>query len=180
LALGFVFDAKKVMELLKTNSKQYSDGHWRMRLLLSANGKAEIEVLELSSISHSPQFVMANDHVASDNPCLRHKTTRREIYTALMSNEPEIFDTLLYNERGELTEFTRGNLVIELEGKLITPATSCGLLPGVFRDTLISRKRVHEAIVTKVNLMNANRIWFINSVRGAIEVKISPKSTSVI
>lgn len=86
-------------------------------------------------------------------------------------NQAGIFDTLLYNERGELTEFTRGNILIELEGELVTPATICGLLPGVFREILLKRKRVHEAIVTRYDLMNAKRIWFANSVRGAFEVK---------
>jgi para-aminobenzoate synthetase/4-amino-4-deoxychorismate lyase len=172
LALGFVFDTKNMMESLMATAQHYSKGHWRIRLRLSAKGEVNIKVLELNTIPHCPPFVMASDYVASDNPWLRHKTTRREVYTALMSNQAGIFDTLLYNERGEVTEFTRGNILIELEGNLITPATICGLLPGVFREILLTRKRVQEAIVTKEDLMNAERIWFANSVRGALAVKL--------
>lgn len=176
IALGFVFDAKSIMKSLKATAEHYSNGQWRVRLRLSTGGDVNIDVLELNTIPHCPHFVMASDYVASDNPWLLHKTTRREIYTSLMSIQAGIFDTLLCNERGELTEFTRGNIVIELQGRLITPVVTSGLLPGVFREILLTRKRVHEATMTKDDLMNSQRIWFVNSVRGAIAVKLYSKS----
>ena len=42
---------------------------------------------------------------------------------------------------------------------------------GVFREMLIAKKRIKEKIITKEELAQANNIWFINSVRGAIAVK---------
>jgi para-aminobenzoate synthetase/4-amino-4-deoxychorismate lyase len=87
-------------------------------------------------------------------------------------DKPGIYDTLLYNERGELTEFTRGNLVIELDGHRVTPPLTCGILPGVFRKMLIARKRVKERVVRKDELARAKGIWFVNSVRGFVPVRL--------
>jgi para-aminobenzoate synthetase/4-amino-4-deoxychorismate lyase len=127
--------------------------------------------MPLDRLPLSAQVVMASAPVASGNPWLRHKTTRREVYTALMKEQAGIFDTLLYNERGEMTEFTRGNLVVERQGRLITPPVTCGLLPGVFRETLLARKRVQEGIITMDDLACTNKVWFVNSVRGTVAVR---------
>lgn len=172
IALGFPYDGKRVAESLRSAARQYPHGHWRVRLRLSASGEASIEALPLDMLPRSPQVVMASAPVASGNPWLRHKTTRREVYAALTKQQAGIFDTLLYNERGELTEFTRGNLVVERQGRLTTPMSTCGLLPGVFRDTLLNRKRVREEILTLDDLASADNLWFINSVRGAVAVRL--------
>ncbi len=172
IALGFPFDVERLSEALKTAAQQYTDGQWRVRLRLSASGAVSVEALPLDTLPLALQIAMAESSVESSNPWLRHKTTRREIYSALTSKQEQIFDTLLYNERGELTEFTRGNLVIELQGRLLTPTVTCGLLPGVFREVLLTRKRVQEEIVTIDDLAHANNMWFVNSVRGAVAVRL--------
>ena len=169
--LGFTFDLKHITATLKTEAQQHLQGNWRTRLCLSANGEINIESLPLDTPLDFPYFALAKVPVTSDNPWLRHKTTQREIYTDLASKQAGIFDTLLFNEHNELTEFTRGNLIIELQGNLVTPAATCGLLPGVFREMLIVRKRIKEKNITKEELAHANNIWFINSVRGVIAVK---------
>jgi para-aminobenzoate synthetase/4-amino-4-deoxychorismate lyase len=171
--LNFDFDEAAIMQQLGANARLHSEGNWRVRLLLAANGEIRIEThpLDLDTHSGAPLFALAESKVSSGNPWLHHKTTRREIYASLASKQAGIFDTLLHNERGELTEFTRGNLVVELGGRLLTPPAECGLLPGVYREALLSRKRIQEKILRIEDIAQADRIWFINSVRGAIEVK---------
>lgn len=169
--LGFPFDEGRITDALQATARQHRDGQWRARLRLSASGEEAMDVSPLDGLPASPLIVLASAPVASSNPWLRHKTTRRELYASMMSKQAGILDTLLYNERGELTEFTRGNLVVELEGRLLTPPTECGLLPGVFRDVLLARGRVQEGIVKVDDLAHANRIWFINSLRGAALVQ---------
>jgi para-aminobenzoate synthetase/4-amino-4-deoxychorismate lyase len=168
--LGFSYDRKNILKALSVTAKKYSQGQWRVRLRLSAAGEVSLEALPLDVIPSQPKIAMASAAVASDHPWLRHKTTHREIYSALSSQQDEVFDTLLFNERNELTEFTRGNLLIEKKGHILTPAIHCGLLPGVLREILLKRKRVHEAIVTLDDLRQAKYIWFTNSVRGVIQV----------
>jgi para-aminobenzoate synthetase/4-amino-4-deoxychorismate lyase len=101
---------------------------------------------------------------------LRHKTTRRQAYESLAL--PDVFDTLLWNERGEATEFTRGNLIVKAGGRLLTPSTVCGLLPGTLRAALLARGAVREAVITLAELDTAEALWFVNSVRGAQPVTV--------
>jgi para-aminobenzoate synthetase/4-amino-4-deoxychorismate lyase len=83
------------------------------------------------------------------------------------------FDTLLYNERGEVTEFTKGNLVVELDGQRLTPALSCGLLPGTLRAELLARGEVREALLQRADMERASALWFVNGVRGMVPARLS-------
>jgi len=174
--LGFPFDEADVVEILQAEARRHHTGQWRTRLRLSACGEANAEALPLDAVPAAPLIGLARAPVDRGNPWLRHKTTQRGLYAELGSGQqPGIFDTLLYNQRGELTEFTRGNLVVELDGRLLTPRADCGLLPGVFRQVLLARKRIQESLVRIEDLAHANRIWFVNSVRGAVPVQCAPQ-----
>jgi para-aminobenzoate synthetase/4-amino-4-deoxychorismate lyase len=78
---------------------------------------------------------------------------------------PAYDDVLLYNENNELTEFTIGNLVVEIDGKFYTPPISCGLLAGTFRDHLLETGQIAERIVHVDELEKCTRMFMINSVR---------------
>ena len=84
----------------------------------------------------------------------------------------DYFDVLLWNERGEITEFTNGNIVVKLNGKLYTPPVTCGLLAGTFRKELLDQQEIEEKVITKAELMKAEEVWFINSVRKWLKVKL--------
>ena len=58
----------------------------------------------------------------SDGEFVRFKTTQRAHYDAFAPADDAVFDTLLWNERGELTEFTRGNVALRIDGRWLTPA----------------------------------------------------------
>ena len=94
------------------------------------------------------------------------------MYDAHISVSPDAFDILLWNERGEVTEFTRGNVVISLDGKLLTPSLTSGLLPGVLRAELLDQRIISEALVHRGDLAQAEDVWFINSVRGWLPAHI--------
>jgi len=79
---------------------------------------------------------------------------------------------LLWNEREELTEFTIGNLVAEKDGRFYTPPVSSGLLAGIYREQLIEEGRVETKVLKKDELHIFDAIWFVNSVRGWMEVEL--------
>jgi len=83
---------------------------------------------------------------------------------------------LLWNEAGELTEFTIGNLVVEIDGRRWTPPRHCGLLDGVLRRTLLDRGEIHERVLTADDLARATRIWRVSSLREWVEVTYEPAS----
>jgi para-aminobenzoate synthetase/4-amino-4-deoxychorismate lyase len=82
-------------------------------------------------------------------------------------------EVLFLNKKGELTEGTRTNLFVELQGRLFTPALACGLLPGTLREELLDlpRAAASEALLTPADLAGADRIYLGNSVRGLIRAK---------
>jgi para-aminobenzoate synthetase/4-amino-4-deoxychorismate lyase len=77
----------------------------------------------------------------------------------------DLDDVLLYNERGELTEFTIGNLVVELDGQLLTPAIACGVLPGTFRAHLLETGQIVERTIPVNQLTHCTKIFRVNSIR---------------
>ena len=104
---------------------------------------------------------------------LAHKTTRRRVYER-HAPPAGCFDTLLWNERGEITEFTRGNVVVEIDGRRVTPPLSCGLLDGTLRRELLESGAIEEGTVRREDLPRATRIWFINGLRGEVLVRPVP------
>jgi len=79
-------------------------------------------------------------------------------------------DVLLFNENGELTEFTIGNLVAEIDGELFTPPISCGLLAGTFRSHLLEMGKIRERVIRKDELGKCSKIFLVNSVRKWVDV----------
>jgi len=94
------------------------------------------------------------------------------MYEQFKPSSEGIFDVLLWNERGELTEFINGNVVLEIDGKLWTPPVTSGLLAGTFREHLLKAGQIEEKVLTLDDLKKCSKIWFINSVRKWIKVEL--------
>ena len=85
-------------------------------------------------------------------------------------------ETVLWNPAREVTEAINANVVVELDGRRVTPPAACGLLPGTMRADLLARGEVFEARVTVEALVQAPRFWLINSVRGWQDAVLDPVS----
>jgi para-aminobenzoate synthetase/4-amino-4-deoxychorismate lyase len=166
---GFRCDAPRIEAALDAEAAGHGDGAWRVRLLVDRHGHPRTEAFALDATPEHPRFVLAQGPVDSADEFLAHKTTQRDAY-ARHAPPPGCYDTLLWNERGEITEFTRGNVVIELDGRRVTPPLSSGLLAGVLRAEMLTRGDIVEAVVRVDDLPRATGIWFINSVRGELRV----------
>ena len=103
---------------------------------------------------------------------LFHKTTHRAAYESRAAEHPGLFDVILVNEDGYVTEFTRGNVVAEIEGAEWTPPRGCGLLAGIFRGELLAESRIQERLLTPTDVRGASRLWLINSVREWVGVRL--------
>ena len=88
-----------------------------------------------------------------------------------------MFDILLWNEDGEVTEFTIGNLVVEIDGGKWTPPVTSGLLAGIFRATLLEGGLIQERLITLADLTRVSRLWLINSLREWVEVSLPDSPT---
>lgn len=174
---GFSFDLANAGSQLMAVRQSHEAGAWRVRLLLNCHGafRTESTPIEIKSVVSDAALdvVLAKTPVNSADERLRHKTTQREVYDC-HELPPGAYDTLLWNERGELTEFTRGNVIVELDGRRLTPPLHCGLLAGTLRTEMLAKGEIEEAILRVSDLNSATKIWFINSVRGMLAVQVKP------
>lgn len=139
----------------------------RVRLLVGADGRPSVEATPLGEPRQAPLRVgLAVEPVDPADPWLRHKTTRREVYQAALAGRPDCDEVILHTAGGELTEAATANLVLELDGRLLTPRAEAGLLPGTFRERLLREGTVAEARLSRDHLARASRLWLVNSVRG--------------
>tara|TARA_B100000700_G_scaffold292023_1_gene351565 strand:- start:697 stop:2493 length:1797 start_codon:yes stop_codon:yes gene_type:complete len=169
---GFEFDVGLVNELLDTLAIDPSvDGSRQLRVLSAPDGSVDLQVKRAPEPVIEPWDVPVDVvPVPSSHEFLYHKTTIREVYDDARARFPGAPDVLLFNEVGELTETTIGNLVIELDGALVTPPVRCGLLPGTFRAELLTAGTIVERVVSKADLDRAAAVWMVNSVRGWVPI----------
>jgi para-aminobenzoate synthetase / 4-amino-4-deoxychorismate lyase len=145
----------------------------RVRLTVDAEGATTLRSEPAPAPPDAPPLVViATTPVDPEDVFLCHKTTRRAVYDAQRAAHPDAWDVLLWNSRGELTESTIGNLVLELDGARVTPARSSGLLNGVLRDELLAQGAIAERVLTRDDLARATRVWVINALRGWVEVRV--------
>jgi para-aminobenzoate synthetase/4-amino-4-deoxychorismate lyase len=163
---GGVTPSLRVEHYLNEIASQFTSPQ-RVRLLLDKNGNLSHETSPFQPADGHPSLkvCLAREPVDSGNVFLFHKTTHREVYESARRNLPDCDDVLLFNERDELTEFTVGNLVVELDRKLYTPPLSCGLLAGTYREHLLETGQVEERVIRKDELSNCTKFLFVNSVR---------------
>jgi para-aminobenzoate synthetase/4-amino-4-deoxychorismate lyase len=147
---------------------------WRVRLLLARTGETRTETDPLGQPGHTAvNAALARDPVDASDPFLFHKTTRRDAYRrARIDIAPGCDEAILWNARREVTEATTANLVVELDGALVTPPIECGLLGGTLRGDLLAKGQVREGIVSLDQLRSARRLWVVNSVQGWREARL--------
>jgi branched-subunit amino acid aminotransferase/4-amino-4-deoxychorismate lyase len=81
--------------------------------------------------------------------------------------ELEGYDDLLYlNERGEVVETGLANIVIEINGELITPPLHSGPLPGIVRAVLLEWfPQIQERMLHLEELKEASGLYLLSSIR---------------
>ncbi|OGB29862.1 MAG: aminodeoxychorismate synthase, component I [Burkholderiales bacterium RIFCSPLOWO2_12_FULL_61_40] len=174
---GTVWDAALVQQTLSDLARQHPRGAWRVRLLLSPQGRAMAEAHALDPSPGRVRLQLAERALAeAHSEFVRFKTTRRAHYDAFAPTAQGVFDTLLWNSAGEITECTRGNIALQLDGRWVTPALHCGLLAGIGRANALREGRVVEAVVRVQDLPRVTALAFVNSLRGWIDAELIPFS----
>jgi para-aminobenzoate synthetase / 4-amino-4-deoxychorismate lyase len=137
----------------------------KVRLLVSQSGQIGTEVGPTPAAPWRTVNLAAQP-IDRGNPFLYHKTTRRDLYAEARNGRANCDDTLLWNESEELTEATTANVVVQYQGKWLTPPISAGLLPGVMRQFLLDQGTIREAAIPLRWLPDCEQIVLINSLRG--------------
>ncbi len=164
------FPEKQIRKKLSDLAKKYHQGTYKVRLLLNKNGAITHHIEQLDSRKQVGKVALAAHPINKASIFHYHKTTYRTIYNDLKI--ASYYDTLLWNEEGYITEFINGNLIYQLDQQYYTPPIHDGLLPGTYRNYLIENGKVIERSLHKKDLIKIEKMWFINSVRGWVEVAI--------
>ncbi|MEX3637237.1 aminodeoxychorismate synthase component I [Paraburkholderia sp. BR14320] len=181
--LGFGFDEARIREEISARCAALpAQTPHRMRLALSKSGATQITAAILTPLADAivgvllgPEAQFAPTQAA--DPLLRHKTTRRADYDRgwREAEAKGAFDTLFFNERGELTEGGRSNVFVKLAGRWWTPPLASGVLPGVMRSVLLdgaSDLQAGEKVLTQEDVLNAEALLVCNALRGAIPARV--------
>ena len=161
----YIFDEKKFEQIIKNISNTHPTGKYKVRILSDRNGKIKSEAKLIQDLSLPRKIQFADKAIDSSNKFFYHKTTNRKALIDLKEPHPDCDDVILFNEKEEITETTICNIVVEINGRKFTPPVHCGLLAGTFRDKLVSTGEVREKIITKKEILLADKIYLINSVR---------------
>jgi para-aminobenzoate synthetase/4-amino-4-deoxychorismate lyase len=152
-----------------------------VRLRVDAAGVARA-MAEAAAAPHEPVSIWLGDvHVDSRDPWLHIKSAWRPAHRRAFTEATAhgCFDALMCNERGELTEGTRTNLFVELDGALFTPPLECGLLPGILRERLLADGVARERILVDEDLTRATIIYVGNSARGLLRARVCRRKARV-
>jgi len=161
--------------LNETEYKLDENGIYKIRLTLDEEGTIDITYDRITPPIEQPvRLKLCSTQTDSNDRFLYHKTNRRELYQSefLKAQEEGFFDVLFQNERGEITEGAITNVYVKQNDILYTPPVACGLLHGIYRQTLLSENKAKEKIITLPEVLQAKEIYVSNSVRELLRARI--------
>jgi 4-amino-4-deoxychorismate lyase len=139
-------------------------GPARLRLTVGGAGEVAVTVSPLPPAQAVWRVGLAKVRLASDDPWLGIKSSRRGAYDAARAALPEGLDEVIFqNERGEVCDGTITSLFFDRGQGMRTPPLSSGLLPGVLRAEMAVPEEVLHA-----SDLPAARLWVGNALRGLI------------
>ena len=172
--LGFAFDRHAVRNAIQALCFE-ADAPCRVRLMAARSGAYALEIGAPPEPFSAPAKV-AVMHLPVDTGDwrLRHKTSDREFYDAGLraARAAGADEALFLRDDGLVTEGCITNLFVERDGRLLTPPTRLGLLPGVLRRSLLESGRAVEAELRLDDLMQGFLIG--NAVRGLVTARLLP------
>jgi para-aminobenzoate synthetase / 4-amino-4-deoxychorismate lyase len=146
---------------LENLARDLGDEPHRVRLLVGPGPEVQVTASVLSASPAPARVALTPNgrrgprqplHLPQDHAAAGLYESARQETQALI---PEAEDVLLVNERGEVTESTIANLVVDLDGVLVTPPLSSGLLAGVYRQYLLDSGIIRERVLQPHHVRNA-------------------------
>lgn len=156
---------------------------FRVRLAMNRAGKCKVEHAPLEPLPGVVYIGFAQERTNSKDRFLFHKTTQRPVYDHALEEAKALgwFDMVFLNERGEVTEGARSNIIIKTGADYVTPPLACGVLPGTYRSRLLASQRLplREKILFREEVEAAEEVWVCNAVRGLVKALLLDKQASL-
>jgi para-aminobenzoate synthetase/4-amino-4-deoxychorismate lyase len=177
-SFGFKLDNKNIDETLSTIKKSLTTGFYKIRLTAHQNGGVEISHSPVEQDNDSSKIITISNHKIDSRSIFQyHKTSHREYYNQAFdkASTSGYYDVIFFNDKGQLVEASRHNIIIKKDGEYFTPPLNAGALNGIQRQVFIQNNDVKETHLKKEDLFDANEILLTNSVRGIVKVHINKK-----
>lgn len=171
-ASAYVGELEKRLRSIEGERKR---GRFKVRLAVrpedGPGSNCELTVDPVPPLPADYTIALSKTRVDSSDPFTGHKTSFRHFIDQALKSVPGAADAALMNERGELTETSRGNIVLLKEGVLLTPPLCCGALNGTMRSAMIEKGELIERVLLESDFRDAEKVFMINSVRGIVECR---------
>lgn len=174
----YPYDQASIHHVLTQLSATLVVGHkYKVRLKLNRTGQWYNEAIEIPETPLAPEqiVVLSSKRTDSQNRMFYHKTTHRALYdqASRFALENDYADMIFLNEKGEVTEGATNNIFIERDAALLTPPLHCGLLNGIYRQYILeANPRTQEVVLHLNDLLEAEKIYICNAIRGLRQVKL--------
>lgn len=175
--LGFALDEAAFLRALEDLTRAPQAERLRLRIVLHRDGRLETGAIPIEPIEQGAvwRVAVARRRFASNDPLLRHKTTRRELYEGELAEANARYgadEVLFLNERDEVCEGARASVFLSRDGVLLTPPVESGLLPGTLRASLLASGRARESVLRLGDFGERAEFYMGNSVRGLVRAAL--------
>ena len=170
--LGFAFDRHALRNAIQALCFD-ADQPAKLRLVAARSGAYSLELAALPPALPDPLTCAVLPLPVDEGDWrLRHKSTDRRFYEQGLAaaHSAGAQEALFLRDDGLVTEGCFTNVFVERDGRLLTPPTRLGLLPGVLRHALIDEGRAVEAELTLDDLASGFLVG--NALRGLMPARL--------
>ncbi len=131
-----------------------------------------MKLLIYLSSPENVKIIISEKKINSQNKFQYFKTTNRKLYDSEYQkySAKGFFDVIFLNEKNEVAEGSITNIFIRKENSWLTPPLTSGILNGIYRSHLLKDDDIKEKEIYLEDLLKADEIKLVNSVRGEIRV----------
>jgi para-aminobenzoate synthetase/4-amino-4-deoxychorismate lyase len=169
----FNFKERKIRKSFDDKIVELEHGKkYKIKINLNKWGKIKIETSDLQSAAENVKIVVSEKKINSQNRFQYFKTTNRRLYDAKYQkySAKGFFDVIFLNEKNEVAEGSITNIFIRKDNSWLTPKLTSGILNGIYRSHLLKDDNIKEKLIFIEDLLKADEIKLVNSVRGEIRV----------
>jgi para-aminobenzoate synthetase/4-amino-4-deoxychorismate lyase len=169
------FNLRSIKEELGGLEKDLNGKIFKVKIVVYMDGQINLEKEALEPVTTPVKTKISSLEIDPNNIFLYHKTSQRTLYERERKEAQKqgFFEAIFFNTENQLTEGTITNIFLLKKGYLYTPFVRCGLLGGVLRKKLLQEGKTREAVLYLKDLLEADKVYIGNSVRGLLEAEVS-------
>ena len=170
--LNIAFNELDWDRLIQSIQAEYSEGSYRLKVMLQEEGNFDYLVAPLTSKSHFTASLV-REHANTSHLMKINKTSNREHVSYDLNTDL----ALIFDENGKILEFNIGNVMFKENDHYFTPHYNEDFLLGCMRQSLIDEDCMQERdyyvdeLIEKLKTKKVE-VFLLNSLREVADVTI--------